>query len=211
MTQNLMAEPLRIGGIQLTETGLTFDESTTWEHMAEAARRIRACGKAWRWWVGDWLLYGEGRPEWGDDYGQIEDAFGVDYLTLKQYKTVAKRVPIEARHQELDWSYHRVVAKLPPKEQQKLLKKALPKDDGEPPRLTSAELSKELKKAEIPPEVETDGDAIEQDLRFEIAGDVASLGRNLKKLVAHMGEADGPQDVLVAHDHTTGKWRGWQE
>ena len=50
---------------------------------------IRFC--AAQWWIGDWLLYGEGRPDWGDKYEQAISLFNRPYDTLADYKAVAQR------------------------------------------------------------------------------------------------------------------------
>ncbi len=77
-----------------------------------------------QWWIGDWLNYGEGRPEWGDKYEQAISMFGKEYQTLVQYKNVARAIEFNERSLNLPWSHHMAVASQPPAVRRELLEAA---------------------------------------------------------------------------------------
>ena len=67
-----------------------------------------------QWWIGDWLNYGEGRPEWGDKYEQAISIFNKPYGTLAEYKAVSAAIQFPERSGNLPWSHHKVLAYQPP-------------------------------------------------------------------------------------------------
>jgi N6-adenosine-specific RNA methylase IME4 len=68
---------------------------------------LQRCESATQFWIGDWLLYGESRPEWGDAYEAAMGRFGVSRDTLQDYKRVAKAIPPPLRNARLSWWHHR--------------------------------------------------------------------------------------------------------
>lgn len=89
-----------------------------------------------QWWIGDWLNYGEGRPEWGDKYEQAISIFGLNYGTLSTYKSVAAAFDICLRRQNLSWSHHNALASQPPAVRRELLEAAEPDEPDKPPKLS---------------------------------------------------------------------------
>jgi hypothetical protein len=86
--------------------GLTIEQ---WQAVGFTLRRINA---AWRWWVGDWLHYGE--QSFGEMASQAMNDLGVDYQQLADCAWVAGRIPVSRRRESLTWSHHREVAALDP-------------------------------------------------------------------------------------------------
>lgn len=84
--------------------GLSFEQ---WQGVGFTLRRIN---KAWRWWVGDWLNYGE--REFGESYAQAMEETGLAYQDLAQCAYVASRVKPSMRRQALSWGHHAAVAPL---------------------------------------------------------------------------------------------------
>ena len=204
-TQNVMEK--QIGGIKLTAAGLECDESATWEDMEEAAHVIDLCHRASNWWIGDWLNFGEGRPEWGEGYQQAAEIFNLAPATLLSLKSIAKNVPHNVRQEQLDFKHHIVVAKLPPKDQKKWLKAAMPKDESAPPKLSPNELRRKIKsngEAVLP-----DHNMVEQDIRYELTDAVNRCSVNAHKLREHLGESGGLAMICDTVDHLTGLWKGW--
>jgi hypothetical protein len=79
------------------------------------------------WWVGDWLLYGEGRKaDWGQKYDEAIERTGLAYGTLRNTVFVAKRFSqLSRRRDKLSWAHHQEVAGLPTeKDQDKWLSRA---------------------------------------------------------------------------------------
>jgi N6-adenosine-specific RNA methylase IME4 len=112
------------GPFSLTRTGLVVEGEPTEEEWDQAGDKLCQAHGALQWWIGDWLLYGEGKPEWGEKYAKARKRFGKEEQALKDYKTVAKSVKLSYRNDNLSWTHHRAVAPLPPAEQKNWLKKA---------------------------------------------------------------------------------------
>ena len=112
------------GPFALTRTGLVVKGKPTADEWDQAGDMLCQAHGALQWWIGDWLLYGEGRPEWGDKYAEACERFGKEEATLKDYKTIANSVKLLVRTNNLSWAHHRAVAPFTPKDQKKWLKKA---------------------------------------------------------------------------------------
>ncbi len=112
------------GPFALTRTGLVIEGEPTAEEWQQAGEMLSQAHGALQWWIGDWLLHGEGRPEWGDKYEAACELFGREVEALKNYKWVAGNVKLSTRVDNLSWAHHRLIAPLPPREQKKWLKKA---------------------------------------------------------------------------------------
>ena len=79
--------------------------------------KLKDATDEFRWQIGDWLVRMEeelGEPAY-QYFEPIKEAFGYD--AIRQYKSVAERVPAVTRVTELSWSHHRAVAALPEKAQ----------------------------------------------------------------------------------------------
>lgn len=96
--------------------GLSFEE---WQQVGFTLRRIN---KAWKWWVGDWLNYGE--KTYGETYAQAMDELGLSYHDAAQAAYVARKVEPDMRRQGLSWSFHEAVAPLDKEEAGALLERA---------------------------------------------------------------------------------------
>jgi hypothetical protein len=100
--------------------GLTFEE---WEQIGRGIMRLHGASK---WWLGDWLLYGEGA--YGEQYSQALSSTDYRYQTLVNAASVSRRVESYRRRENLSWSHHEVVAKCEPSEQVEWLRQAEEKD-----------------------------------------------------------------------------------
>lgn len=96
--------------------GLDFDG---WVRVGQQLGRFEAAS---RWWIGDWLNYGE--RSYGQAYAQEIDATGLDYGSLNQCRWVADRIEFVRRRRNLSWSHHYEVAKLTVEQQDYWLDKA---------------------------------------------------------------------------------------
>ena len=104
---------------QLHKNGITPIGTPTFEQWQEVGKFIRRSGSAVHFWIGDWLNYGE--QKWGEMYTQAIEETGYDYQTVANDKYVASKVPFSRRRENLSFSSHGEVAKLPPEEQDKFL------------------------------------------------------------------------------------------
>lgn len=63
-----------------------------------------------RWWLGDWLTFG--RYKYGRRYREAIDATGLDYQTLRNYASVARRFEVSRRRDNLTFQHHADVCAL---------------------------------------------------------------------------------------------------
>jgi N6-adenosine-specific RNA methylase IME4 len=98
---------ITLGGCRLTASGIVFDGAPTFEEWESAGAFLQRCEGAVQFWIGDWLLYGESRPDWGDHYDEAMSRFGVGRDTLLDYRRVAKAIPPPLRNAKLSWWHHR--------------------------------------------------------------------------------------------------------
>lgn len=109
-----MSEVATTGG-EVTATSWRPARELTYEEWATAGQALQQIGRAWQWWVGDWLTYGEQR--YGEKYAQAVDLTGLGYQALADAAWVAAAVELSVRNENLSWSHHRAVAGLEPGEQ----------------------------------------------------------------------------------------------
>lgn len=101
---------------QITATSWTPGRELTFEEWQEAGQTLQQIGRAWQWWVGDWLNYGEAR--YGEKYAQAIDLTGLGYEAVANAAWVAGAVEPSTRVETLSWTHHREVAKMHPDRQE---------------------------------------------------------------------------------------------
>jgi hypothetical protein len=105
-----------------------------------AGRRLGAVTRCSKWWIGDWLNYGNHR--WGEKYRDAARITGYDIQTLKNMAHVAAQFAPYLRRYDLTWSHHAVLAPLGCDERSFWL------DRASAERLSIADLKLELKTSE---------------------------------------------------------------
>lgn len=124
-------QPVIHGKFTLEPNGLTVEGRPQYEEWAElgGVLAVMECGLAFL--VGDWLRYGEDR--YGEQAAQVIDARSWSPETVRAYRWLADKVPVENRmlHRGLTIKHHMVVAALPVAQQRKWLREAL-NNGGEP-------------------------------------------------------------------------------
>lgn len=116
---------LDIPGCEFTETTLTINEKLSQEHWERLGQVLKRVESGVQWWIGDWMAYGE--KHFSEKYAQaidVSDQTGINVDTLRNYQWVSEHVPPVMRITTVPWSFHQVIAALPPKEQRKWLKHA---------------------------------------------------------------------------------------
>jgi len=136
------------GCFEFTPTGLVISGSPSLDEWLATGHALKEMKAALRWWIGDWLNYGE--RGYGDMYTQEVDERWGTYGGLANAKWVSSRFPIITRRETLTWSHHQEVASLDREEQDRWL------DLAEQEEWSRARLRKELKMAsgELPPDEE---------------------------------------------------------
>lgn len=102
------------GGITLTATGAIIEGEPTMDDFCTAVQNCYSLANATMWAIGDLLLYGEGRGEWGEAYTQAVELTQKSYASLTQAVWVSKAYPHEDREfaGALSWSHHRAAARI---------------------------------------------------------------------------------------------------
>lgn len=83
----------------------------------ELGRHLAQAVNSSAWWIGDWLAFGE-HEYGGERYREGVVATGLDYQTLRNYKSVADRFPVSRRRDTLSFAHHEAVVALPTDEQE---------------------------------------------------------------------------------------------
>jgi hypothetical protein len=114
--------------VELTERSNEDDLTAVPEFLRWAAIGgwLGGLNTAVKWWIGDWLAFGEGA--WGERYAQAAEATGLDLGTLQNYAYVCRQVLPRRRRPELSFTSHLKVAKLEPPEQKAWLAHAIKHD-----------------------------------------------------------------------------------
>jgi hypothetical protein len=108
--------------IMTTRVGLRFPDDLPFGAWERAGLQIARIVDSFAWCLGDWLVYGQRR--YPDRYRLAVDAVGLDYQTLRNYASVARRVAMPRRRSRLSFQHHAEVAALPEAEQERWLVRA---------------------------------------------------------------------------------------
>lgn len=106
-------------GFKLLKNGIEAIGRPTFEQWQECWGFVGKADGAVRFWRGDLIRYAE--HEYGEMYTQFINDHKKNYFTLAHDKSVADRVDICRRRQNLTFDHHQEIAYLEPDEQDKLL------------------------------------------------------------------------------------------
>jgi hypothetical protein len=107
------ATPARDVGYHLGRSGLVIDRILTRVEWEKCSEKIAAMASATNWAIGDWLVYGNGRDEWGGTYETAHRLTGRSFESLSQYARVSRDYPHEERQPTVCWTVHRAAVVLP--------------------------------------------------------------------------------------------------
>jgi len=88
----------------ITETGLNLPVDMTLQEWAATGHVLDRINKAWKFWFGDWLNYGE--DHWPEEYAQYIDITDLPEQTVNNIRSVARNTPPHMRNSNLKWSHH---------------------------------------------------------------------------------------------------------
>lgn len=155
------------GAITTTALILT-DPEMPYEQFAAVGRWVGVFNRACSWWIGDWLVFGEGT--YPDRLAQAASETGLAEQTLLNRVYVAKHVPPSRRRPTLSFSAHAEVAPLGAREQKRWL------DRAEAHGWSRAELRAQMKAARVDAKpMDLDEDEVQTATLIEAA---RSLVRN---------------------------------
>lgn len=109
--------------VLLTRVGLRFPRGLEFAEWERAGHRLTRIADTSAWCLGDWVVYG--KTHYPDRYARAVDATGLDYGTLRNYASVARRVPLSRRRDKLSFQHHAEVASLPADAQEEWLDRAV--------------------------------------------------------------------------------------
>lgn len=104
------------GHFHFTQTGLIIDGRPTFDDYENAGEFIRRSVKQARFWLADWLRYGETRKDWSEKLSQAQSLTGLADKTLMNIRSVGAIDP-SVRNASVDFSLHEAVSAFPEKEQ----------------------------------------------------------------------------------------------
>ena len=163
-------ELVQFNKCKVSKVGLTFNEEMTFEEWQGIGLQLQLMHGSVGFWIGDWLNFGE--KHYGETYTQAVEDTGLDYSTLSGYKWVSGAVETSRRRENLSFSCHREVAKLPPEKQIELLEKGEKEGWG---AREFAHVGKELLKLPTPPLPEGKFDVVYADPAWEYSNSGFSM------------------------------------
>jgi hypothetical protein len=83
----------------------------TLEDWVQVGRTLGRLGSAARWWMGDWIIYGEGA--FGEEHAQFVDELGVSEETLMRYARVSRAWPVELRRPGIPYTVYELARNVP--------------------------------------------------------------------------------------------------
>lgn len=115
------------------------EDEADFDRYESIGRFLGSSLDAARWWLADWLIFGEGA--FGQRFYQAAEGTGLSEETLVIYSRIAQQVPRSRRRSDLHFSHHREVGKLGPEEQTYWLDRAATRS------LSTRELREEIAQA----------------------------------------------------------------
>ena len=107
---------------KVEQTGIILPANLSFDEWTEIGSKLRGAREAVRWWIGDWLAFGE--AAYGERYAQALDNAEFDYQTLRNFVWVARAIPHDQRRASLSWSHHAEAASLETEARNEVLQRA---------------------------------------------------------------------------------------
>jgi hypothetical protein len=107
---------------QFTEVSYTPNPNTPFDAWLDICAAFGRMHRSAQWWIGDSILWGE--RKYGEVYAAAEEVTGLEPGTLANIVSVCRYVESSRRRELLSFSHHAVVAYLPKRDADRLLKAA---------------------------------------------------------------------------------------
>ena len=113
------------GGIVITSTGAIINGHPTIDEFCVAMQNVYRLANACTWAIGDLLVYGEGRGDYGEEYSQAIELTQKSYSTLTKAAKVSRAFPPSDREfaRDLSWTHHYLATKIKDAEERRSLLK----------------------------------------------------------------------------------------
>lgn len=149
----------------LTAVGLDLSQGEEWEFgpYEQLGNYLGIMNRSCMWWVGDWLLYGEGK--FGEKFAQAASATKLAEQTLANRMYVCRNVPMKMRKVGLSFSVHAEVAGLKTAKEQRYWLDRAEKSGWNRQQLREAMAAK---RREIAPPIDLGGDQGHVDVKLVV-------------------------------------------
>lgn len=114
--------------VRIRPVGMEITSELSIDEWCQLAGPIGNASRSVAFIIGDWLIHGEKafRGKQNTSTSRIASKkyhlalanTGLDLTTLQNYAYVSRKVPLATRSEQLSWEHHKVLAKLPPLDQQ---------------------------------------------------------------------------------------------
>ena len=114
--------------VRIRPVGMEITSELSIDEWSQLAGPIGNASRSVAFIIGDWLIHGEKafRGKQNTSTSRIASKkyhlalanTGLDLTTLQNYAYVSRKVPLATRSEQLSWEHHKVLAKLPPLDQQ---------------------------------------------------------------------------------------------
>jgi hypothetical protein len=111
--------PCRPSPVRPSALGLRFESFLPFEEWKSLGKKVGTHASASAWWIGDWICFG--RAMYGRRYRSALTVTGLDYQTLRNYASVARRFEVSRRRYNLTFQHHAVVRALTDDQQDRWL------------------------------------------------------------------------------------------
>jgi hypothetical protein len=116
---------LKIGPFRLAKSQLEIESDPKPEDWEQALAFLLWIARSHPWWIGDLITFGEAR--FGQEFYQAISPDPNTADMIGRHAAVAKKVRPSERFDQLSWTHHREVVKLPPPARKEVLQYALDK------------------------------------------------------------------------------------
>lgn len=124
MTLSRRIPAITIGGFSLSASGVEVAGAPNLDDYAAAVAFAARAHDASGFWLADLLVYAETRPEWAEALDSILDHELLTADTIRNYRSVARRIRPAERVEGLSFGHHCEVAALDPADQRVMLERA---------------------------------------------------------------------------------------
>lgn len=119
--------------ISISPLGLETTAKLTLNEWKAIAPALATSARSLAFIIGDWFNYSDcfiGGDSGQDPLDIAVTATGLDVSTLNDYAIVARRVPIGVRSDRLSWEHHKILARLPERDQEDWIRTCLAEEDA---------------------------------------------------------------------------------
>lgn len=142
-------ELIKYSKAQFQKNMLILNDDVSIEEWKELGRALKQVEGSVQFWIGDWAAFGDkkgftGKYTDSKVYDELEQITGLERQTIQDYKYVSQSIPSSLRNEDLSFTHHREVAKLPTVEKKiEFLTKASEE------KLSTRELREEIRRDDI--------------------------------------------------------------